>query len=180
MKLVGHCVCLNVEFNLNISFPVESFSPRVCDCDFCLQNKISYISDAQGTVDIEIHKPNLIKLFQQGHKLAHFLTCQECKTVVCVIYTEGSQQFAAFNANLILNKDLFAPSLSVSPKKLTSEEKVSRWKQLWFSDLKFSSEVNDSYHEGPYVVFTELYHLKRGHCCGSGCRHCPYDKKTVS
>ncbi len=25
-----------------------------------------------------------------------------------------------------------------------------------------------------YLVFTEQYHLKRGHCCQSGCRHCPY------
>ena len=25
-----------------------------------------------------------------------------------------------------------------------------------------------------YVIFTEQYHLKRGHCCQSGCRHCPY------
>ncbi|MGA1373404.1 MAG: DUF5522 domain-containing protein [Flavobacteriales bacterium] len=31
-----------------------------------------------------------------------------------------------------------------------------------------------------YVVFTEQYHLKRGYCCKSGCRHCPYgyDKRT--
>ena len=31
-----------------------------------------------------------------------------------------------------------------------------------------------------YVVFTEHYHLKRGYCCKSGCRHCPYgyDKRT--
>ncbi len=31
-----------------------------------------------------------------------------------------------------------------------------------------------------YKVFTEAYHLKRGYCCESGCRHCPYgyDKKT--
>jgi hypothetical protein len=31
-----------------------------------------------------------------------------------------------------------------------------------------------------YVVFTEKYHLKRGYCCKSGCKHCPYgfDKKT--
>ena len=26
-------------------------------------------------------------------------------------------------------------------------------------------------------VFTEAYHLKRGYCCGSGCRHCPYGFK---
>ncbi|MEX0995649.1 MAG: DUF5522 domain-containing protein [Flavobacteriaceae bacterium] len=31
-----------------------------------------------------------------------------------------------------------------------------------------------------YKCFTEQYHLKRGYCCQSGCRHCPYgyDKKT--
>lgn len=23
-------------------------------------------------------------------------------------------------------------------------------------------------------VFTAEYHLKRGYCCGSGCKHCPY------
>jgi hypothetical protein len=24
------------------------------------------------------------------------------------------------------------------------------------------------------LVFTEKYHLDRGHCCQSGCLHCPY------
>jgi hypothetical protein len=32
----------------------------------------------------------------------------------------------------------------------------------------------DFYREGAYVVFTEQYHLRRGYCCESGCRHCPY------
>ena len=35
-------------------------------------------------------------------------------------------------------------------------------------------EGEDFYREGPYVVFTAAYHLRRGYCCGSGCRHCPY------
>jgi hypothetical protein len=41
-------------------------------------------------------------------------------------------------------------------------------------------EPEDYYFEGPNLVFTAAYHLKRGSCCGSGCRHCPYDseKKT--
>ncbi len=26
-----------------------------------------------------------------------------------------------------------------------------------------------------YRVFTEKYHLERGYCCQSYCRHCPYD-----
>jgi hypothetical protein len=35
-------------------------------------------------------------------------------------------------------------------------------------------EPEDYYFEGPYMVFTAAYHLKRGYCCNSGCRHCPY------
>ena len=32
----------------------------------------------------------------------------------------------------------------------------------------------DFYYEGPYLVFTAVYHLKRGYCCNSDCRHCPF------
>jgi len=42
-------------------------------------------------------------------------------------------------------------------------------------------EEGDYYiSEEGYKVFTEQYHLKRGYCCESGCRHCPYgyDKKA--
>lgn len=35
-------------------------------------------------------------------------------------------------------------------------------------------QPGDAYMEGPYLVFTEQYHLRRGYCCNSGCRHCPY------
>lgn len=33
---------------------------------------------------------------------------------------------------------------------------------------------DEFYFEGPYMVFTEAYHLRRGYCCNSDCRHCPY------
>ncbi len=32
----------------------------------------------------------------------------------------------------------------------------------------------DYYMDGEYLVFTAAYHRKRGYCCNSGCRHCPY------
>ncbi|RIH87592.1 hypothetical protein Mlute_00901 [Meiothermus luteus] len=37
-------------------------------------------------------------------------------------------------------------------------------------------EGEDYYLEGGFLVFTAAYHRKRGYCCGSGCRHCPYPK----
>ncbi len=30
------------------------------------------------------------------------------------------------------------------------------------------------YMDGDYMVFTEYYHIARGFCCQSGCRHCAY------
>ena len=49
-----------------------------------------------------------------------------------------------------------------------------------FSNRK-KMEAGDYYlsPEG-FIVFTEQYHLKRGYCCKSGCKHCPYgfNKKT--
>jgi hypothetical protein len=33
------------------------------------------------------------------------------------------------------------------------------------------------YMDGERVVFTALFHIQRGSCCGNGCRHCPYDPK---
>jgi len=54
-----------------------------------------------------------------------------------------------------------------------------------FSSLSRRSNLDsEDYYlskEG-YIVFTEKYHLKRGYCCKSGCKNCPYgfDAKTSS
>ena len=50
-------------------------------------------------------------------------------------------------------------------------------------DFNFNKKLDPEdfyYSEEGYRVFTEKYLLKRGNCCKSGCRHCPYgyDKKT--
>jgi len=44
-----------------------------------------------------------------------------------------------------------------------------------FTD-KFDKEDYYMSEEG-FIVFTEAYHLKRGYCCQSNCRHCPYGFK---
>ncbi len=40
-------------------------------------------------------------------------------------------------------------------------------------------EGEDFYCEGAVIVFTAGFHLRRGYCCESGCRHCPY-RETVT
>ena len=52
-----------------------------------------------------------------------------------------------------------------------------------FSGFSKRSNLNEEDYyisEEGYIVFSEKYHLKRGYCCKSGCKHCPYgyDIKT--
>jgi len=45
----------------------------------------------------------------------------------------------------------------------------------------FQARAGDFYFEpGGLLVFTEAYHLRRGYCCGSGCRHCPYPNEKMA
>jgi hypothetical protein len=46
-----------------------------------------------------------------------------------------------------------------------------------FSGFSKRGKLNEEDYylsEEGYIVFTEAYHLKRGYCCKSNCKHCPY------
>jgi|TARA_R110001583_G_scaffold195181_1_gene370306 hypothetical protein len=40
--------------------------------------------------------------------------------------------------------------------------------------IKPKLQPQDFYWDGGNMVMTEEYHKKRGSCCGSGCKHCPF------
>lgn len=47
------------------------------------------------------------------------------------------------------------------------------------SDDSFIEGTDFYYNENNYIVFTKTFHLKRGYCCGNGCRHCPFHYENV-
>jgi len=49
----------------------------------------------------------------------------------------------------------------------------------WISKLDLEDRFQDYYMEDGRRVFTAHFHLKRGYCCGNGCRHCPYKHINV-
>jgi hypothetical protein len=46
--------------------------------------------------------------------------------------------------------------------------------QLFVREFGNKLLPTDFYYENGYRVMTESYHVRRGSCCGNGCRHCPY------
>ncbi len=63
------------------------------------------------------------------------------------------------------------------PKILPEEAMISKAKDL----PKTSNllEGIDYYIENGNYVFKAWFHLKRGHCCANGRRHCPYEFKKI-
>jgi hypothetical protein len=43
--------------------------------------------------------------------------------------------------------------------------------------MSLQQGIDYYFNEQGLMVFTEAYHLKRGYCCQSGCKHCPYGFK---
>lgn len=46
------------------------------------------------------------------------------------------------------------------------------------SEFKFELG-KDYYLEKGLIVYTESYLIRRGTCCGGGCRHCPFDEPHI-
>jgi hypothetical protein len=48
--------------------------------------------------------------------------------------------------------------------------------QLYVQEINKKSPEPDFYKdENGNIVMTESFHIKRGVCCGSGCKNCPYE-----
>ncbi|CAB3404918.1 unnamed protein product [Caenorhabditis bovis] len=79
---------------------------------------------------------------------------------------------------MVANYTLFEASINkakvpwVDYDRLTSEERT-----IHMAHMKAVNERKLHYKDPAtgYTVFTISQHLKRGKCCGSGCRHCPYE-----
>ena len=72
------------------------------------------------------------------------------------------------------NPLLAAPTSLQSPTPAQQSVPASDPPTNLTPDLAPDLDPADFYFDGPYLVFTAAYHLKRGACCHSGCRHCPY------
>ncbi|XP_067846737.1 uncharacterized protein C1orf53 homolog [Heptranchias perlo] len=67
------------------------------------------------------------------------------------------------------------------PEPRKAAELTTREQEIAHSHQQACKASQQTYvdPESGYLVFTRLAHLQRGKCCGSACRHCPYDQVNV-
>ena len=125
----GKCGCGNVVIQFSSPKEISSYTSRKCDCDYCMQRGIEYLSDPHSQITFIAKTP--LKHEKQGSEQATFLLCAKCQTVVGVGYLNEGLSVGSLNARLLDEFDNLQKSVVVSPKTLDKTQKVRRWRELW-------------------------------------------------
>lgn len=129
MVYSASCSCGTVTVSANFPMPIEQYQARECDCDFCVSRGLAYLSDVEGTISFA--PIDAMHQLQQGSALATFWVCANCADVIAVTHEDNGETRGAVNKRLFEQKFVLRPSIIVSPKHLSSSEKLARWPTVW-------------------------------------------------
>jgi hypothetical protein len=64
----------------------------------------------------------------------------------------------------------------MTPHPARLDPRHPRYREIMMSHRAAVTEGRSTYTDpdSGLMVLTAQFHLDRGRCCGSGCRHCPY------
>lgn len=112
-----------------------TLAPRACDCDFCQAHGAAYISDPDGRLAITIRDDGLTRRYRQGDAIADMLLCGRCGVLVGALFTDDAETFGTVNVGALDRTIPFGDRQAASPKLLDAENKIDRWKRLWFRNV---------------------------------------------
>jgi [ribosomal protein S5]-alanine N-acetyltransferase len=130
----GGCYCGNIRLSVTFSQDLSAYTPRACDCDFCRKHGAAYVSDPAGSLVVRVTDERELSRFRQGSNTAEMLLCRRCGVLVGALYQEADELFGTVNAQSLESRT-FATEQSVSPKALSADRKVRRWREIWFPKL---------------------------------------------
>ncbi|WP_163341074.1 aldehyde-activating protein [Desulfopila sp. IMCC35008] len=135
MHYSSFCRCGQIQVNLSLPKPIDTYAPRACDCDFCTSRSASYLSDPDGM--LQITKAEELEQLKQGSGQAIFWQCKSCHDLIGVTHEFKNGIQGTVNANLFAEGHELQSSIAVSPKTLSPEIKRERWREVWMK-VKFT------------------------------------------
>ncbi len=139
----GGCYCGNIRIIASFPLYLAGYEPRRCDCDFCGKHSAAYVSDPKGSLAIQIGNDLQVNRFRQGSNTAEMLLCRTCGVLVGALYRESDRLFGTLNVKALDSCLSFGPEQSVSPKSLSPDQKVRRWRELWFPNVSIHNRSSE-------------------------------------
>ena len=140
-KVLGGCHCGNVSYVAEMQNEPSTYNSRSCDCKFCTIHGASYTSDSWGTLVINIKNESEVSKYRQGSKIADFIICKNCGVLTNVLYKDEGNIFGSINVRSVIASTKFGESHVSHLAQLGDEERIKRWKEVWFSNVKIKGEI---------------------------------------
>lgn len=137
----GGCHCGNISYVAELTNLPAFYNPRACSCELCTSHGASYVSDKNGTLTIKIKSPDEVSRYRQGSRIADFLVCRKCGVMIGVCYEEGNIAYGSINVRSADEYDAFGEAEVAHLTQQSDEERIRRWKELWFSDVLIEHET---------------------------------------
>ena len=126
----GRCSCGQVSLEFHSYKDLSDQSPRQCDCDYCASHgKPILLSDPAGKLVFTSRQP--AKKETQGSAQAQMLFCPSCGNMLGASLENEGQTIGVVNGALLDGVKQLPATQIVSPKKLSAEEKRTRWLSIW-------------------------------------------------
>jgi hypothetical protein len=135
-EIEGGCHCGNLRVTAHLTREPREYVPRACDCDFCRKHGAAYVSDPRGSVRIRLAAEGDCSRYRQGSGSAEFLICGRCGVLVAVLHGSGGRVYATVNSRALTVGTAFPAEQPVSPQRLSANEKIRRWQEVWFADVE--------------------------------------------
>ena len=125
----GKCGCSAVKVRLLLPCSLDTLEPRRCDCDYCVARDGVYLSHPGA--ELQMWSRRAQREERQGDEIARLLHCSECGELTGAICELDGALLGAVRPQLLDDFSLLPPARSVSPRLLSREQKIDRWKNLW-------------------------------------------------
>lgn len=139
-QIHGGCHCGNISYVAQLTDEPTAYHPRACDCQFCTAHGAGYLSDENGTLSITIQNDGEVSRYKQGSGICDFIVCRNCGVLTNVIYQEGSNVFGSINARSVSDQEVFGKQEAAHLVELSDEERIRRWKRIWFPNVSIQRE----------------------------------------
>jgi hypothetical protein len=134
-KLNGGCHCGNILVEMELPRASATYNPRACDCDYCRKHGAAYVSDPQGSMRMQVKDARQLGKYHQGSGIADCIICRNCGVLVGIVHRDNGRLYGAINSKALDGSSPFGEEMPVSPKTLPDDEKIRRWKDLWFANV---------------------------------------------
>lgn len=131
----GGCHCENISYAAEFPKALHVYSPRACNCKLCKSHGAVYASDKNGTLSIKVKNEGELRRYRQGSRIADFLICKNCGVMTGVLYEDAGGIYGSINVRSSEEFGLFGDGRQLHLSELSDEERIGRWKELWFSNV---------------------------------------------